>query len=334
MPISARQTALVRVRQRLRIMQELLPGKLRYESSHYSHAPSPPLRCPASSRGLPADAQAPGPGSRPGLRGPRLTQRLRPLGQWGLSGTLIVVTLAWVCIRMLPAGPAVGNRFRPVLDLIQAQKSLRFALSVGALATSLACAIVWGVYGGMPTSVDEMAQLLHASALRGGRLTVPLEGSTAAWVIQNGVITGEGWASTYPPVHTILLAMRLTVGAAWIVGPIAIGVATALTTLSAELLLGVTAGRVTGLLLAVSPFWLLLGSTHLSHATPAAALSLVLWTGLHARDGGAGGRWVLALQSGLQSARGRGPAWSVPVPYSRRYGCRKKFGAPPVQADG
>jgi hypothetical protein len=223
----------------------------------------------------------------------------------GLSGTLIVVTLAWVCIRVLPADQAGAGRFRPVLDRIQAQKSVGFALSVGALATSLACGIAWRVYGGMPTSVDEMAQLFHASALRGGRLTIPLVGSDAAWVIQNGVITSEGWASIYPPVHTILLAIGLFVGAAWIVGPIAIGVATALTTLSAEILLGATVGRVTGLLLAVCPFWLLLGSTHLSHATSAAALSLVLWTGLRARDGGTG--WALGVGLSVGAAVGARP---------------------------
>ena len=210
----------------------------------------------------------------------------------GLFGSFIVVTFAWVCIRMVPRGQVMRRIGMPLHHLLSAGSPGAFAASIGGIAALLATGVALLVHGGAPTSVDEMAQLLHARALAGGRLTLPLEGSEAAWLIQNGIVTLNGWVSIYPPLHTVLLALGFLVGAPWLVGPIGIGVASGATVWSAERLMGAGVGRVGGVLLLVSPFWLLLGGTYLSHATAAAALALVLWTGLRARDGGIG--WALA----------------------------------------
>jgi len=59
-------------------------------------------------------------------------------------------------------------------------------------------------------------------------------------------------------------------------------------------------GRVAALVLAVSPFWLLLGATYLSHTTAAACIALVLWTGLRARSGSIG--WALAAGASMGAA--------------------------------
>jgi hypothetical protein len=145
-----------------------------------------------------------------------------------------------------------------------------------------------------------MAQLLHARALAGGRLTIPLPGDASAWTIQNGLATPGGWASIYPPLHTMLLALGLRLGAPWIVGPVSVGVATWASTLAFEQLLGPRVGRVAGLALALSPFWVLLGATYLSHTSTAAALALVLWTALRAREGGVG--WAIAAGAATGAA--------------------------------
>ena len=215
-------------------------------------------------------------------------------GAWmlGLSGTVIVLAFSWVFTRMVPPAPGEG-RLAAAGARLSGPPAVAFAAGVGALALVLGAAVALGVHGAHPGSVDEMAQLLHARAVAAGRLTIPLEGPAAAWIVQNGVVTDGGWASIYPPLHTLLLAAGMALGAPWLVGPLAIGSATALVTLSAERLVGAVTGRVAGLLLALSPFWLLLGSTYASHATAAAGLAFVLWTSLRARGGAAG--WAVAV---------------------------------------
>jgi hypothetical protein len=166
------------------------------------------------------------------------------------------------------------------------------------MMASLLVALV--VHGGSPTSVDEMAQLLHARAIASGRLTIPLQGNPAAWVIQNGVSGPAGWVSIYPPFHTILLSLGVLIGAPWVVGPLATGVATGATTWTAERLLGAPAGRAAGFLLLASPFWILVGGTHLSHTTAAAALAMLAVAALQARDGHAA--WALLAGASMGAA--------------------------------
>lgn len=216
----------------------------------------------------------------------------------GISGTLILVTACWVWVRMVSGERVRLDRLGARLAAVVARPSDGgFALVVGASATVLASLIAWSVHLAGPTSVDEMAQLLHAAALGQGRLTVPVEGPPGAWMIQNGVLTDGGWASIYPPLHTLLLALGMAFGAAWLVGPVMTGAATGFVTLAAQRALGCVPGRTTGLLLLVSPFWLLLGASHLSHTTAAAGLALVAWAALRARDGG--GAWIVLAGVGV-----------------------------------
>ena len=136
-----------------------------------------------------------------------------------------------------------------------------------------------------------MAQLLHATAVADGRLTLPLPGSAASWVIQNGVVVDDGWASIYPPLHTLALAAGVAAGALQMVGPLLTGLATGCFTWSADRHLGPVPGRLAGLLLLVSPFWILLGASGSSHVAGAAGLCLLLFSATRARAGGTA--WLL-----------------------------------------
>ena len=217
----------------------------------------------------------------------------------GLYGTLIVLGSAFVMSRLVGLGRlrAQGTR---LLQLIERPTSGSFALLTGGFSLLLTAAVARFLYDGSPTSVDELAQLLHASALADGRLGIPLLGDQAAWLVQNGTATTEGWASVYPPFHTMLLAIGIRVGAPWIVGPLAIATATVLSTLCFERLLGTWVGRLAGLMLGLSPFWISIGATHLSHTTAAAALAATLWAALHAQGGSV--PWAFATGAALGAA--------------------------------
>ncbi len=215
----------------------------------------------------------------------------------GLSGSLIVLACAWVGTRMLPERAPRTTIWARLEQVALAPGRAPFAVGVGVLAAVTTALVAVVVHGGAPTSVDEMAQLLNARALATGRATVPLMGSEAAWTIQNGIAVPGGWISIYPPLHTLLLAVGWLAGGAWLVGPAATGVATACVTWTADRLCGPRVGRLAGLLLIVSPFWLLLGATQLSHTTAVAGLSLAMAALVRARDGGMG--WQAAAGAAL-----------------------------------
>lgn len=171
-----------------------------------------------------------------------------------------------------------------------------WAAGLGLVAFIGSAAAALGLYGGLPTTVDAMAQLLHAQGLQGGSLAVELPGPARAWIVQNGILTGEGWASVYPPGHTAILAMGLALGVPWMVGPVAAAATAVLASLALDRLLVERSevARAASVAVAGSPFLLLLGGTHLSHTTAAALAALVLWSALRARDGA----WSWGLLTG------------------------------------
>lgn len=194
---------------------------------------------------------------------------------------------------------------RPALELgrrLAAVSGRRFAALTAAAALGLGIVLAWTVHRASPTSVDEAVQLLHARALLEGGLALPLAGPPAAWATVNAVITDAGWASIYPPGHTLWLALWLAAGLSWAAGPVAVAVAVAALARAVDLLTsGNPAGRVGVLLVALSPYVQLIGSTHLSHASAAMALSLVLYFALRAARSGHPG-WAVATGAAVGAA--------------------------------
>ena len=215
----------------------------------------------------------------------------------GLAGSIIVVALSWLIVRMWPVGipnwvhTAAAALLKTAAAAVLTPSAGRFALLLGVATLAATSASAVFLHGASPTSVDGMAQMLHAQSVAAGRATIPLAGNPAFWVAQNGIVTPEGWASIYPPLHTLLLALGVLLGAPWVVGPVATTVATVAGTAGVERLCGAATGRLTGILLLLSPFWLLLGSTHLSHTTAAAGLALVLFSATAAQNGAL--RWTV-----------------------------------------
>lgn len=234
----------------------------------------------------------------PGLTGPAgASTRGVAENAWvlGLTGTLIVLVFSWVVVRM--SGPTEPTGPLRAMESLERVPGPVYAGIVGLAAVVLTTAVAWFVHGAAPTSVDEMVQLAHANALAAGRLGLATEGDAAAWLLQNGLATDSGWVSIYPPLHTVLLAMGRAIGAPWLVGPASVGAATAASVFAVDRLAGPSPARVLGLLLLVSPFWLLLGGSHLSHTTAAAGVALTLFFAVRALDGGT--VWAVATGAGM-----------------------------------
>lgn len=115
----------------------------------------------------------------------------------GLFGTLIIVGLA-----VILSGAGGAERVRKGVgaagDWLCRLGTTQFAAAMAGLSGLLCAGLAIAIHGGLPTSVDEMVQLLHARAIAGGHLTLGLEYIGGAWAAQNGVFTDSGWASIYP----------------------------------------------------------------------------------------------------------------------------------------
>lgn len=211
----------------------------------------------------------------------------------------------------------------------------RVAATLALVATILAAGLSLLAYGRAPILQDGFAQLIHARYLADGRLTGPALDLPEFWQFQFMTAAEPGWASQYPPGFTVVLAAGSSLGAAWLVGPLLLGVAVGLATLAADRLLpdDRAAARLGAGLMAISPFLLFHAATFMSHVLALALLLLALLAALAALDRsrlwalGAGAALGAALSTRPWTALVIGPvvtlgAW-VATPKERRPGTRR-----------
>ncbi len=213
-------------------------------------------------------------------------------------GVIVALILGGGLAYLLPAETG-REKVRALGRGLASVSAGRFALLAGAAAGVLSLAAGLLLFQGLPTLVDGMVALLHARMLEGGRLAVSLPSPEAAWVIPNTVLTPRGWISQYPSFPSLLLAGGMLAGAHWLVGPVLVAVTVVFGVLTARHLFPDEPGlvRLGGVLLAGSPFLIMLGGGYLSHLPAAAFGAVALYSALRARDGG----WPWALLTGAAS---------------------------------
>ena len=195
------------------------------------------------------------------------------------------------------AGAGAGRAGMLAVALVRAliqPTSRSFALGVAVLAALLTAAVTLGLQRQLLTSVDEMAALIHARYLATGMRAGPVLPMPEAWLIPNMLVTDAGWVSQYPPGHLLAWAAFVLVGLQWAAGPLLFAAMVGLVAASFDRLLASERrahGRVAAMLLAVSPFMLLLAAGSPSHVTAGAAGALALHAALRASDGRM--RWAL-----------------------------------------
>jgi len=220
-----------------------------------------------------------------GLAGTATRALTEGLWQAALWGMLVSAVATAVLTRYVPVDP--WRLLAPLGRRLAGVPPTTWAAAVGAIGFLLTATATWKLFAGLPTSVDAMVELAHARALSAGRMTLPLHGEGAAWMIQNSFATSGGLASVYPPGHTLAMAMALRLGMGWMLGPVAVGVLAAFSYLAFARMApeSGTATRLAGVSVALSPFVWLLGASQLSHASAGAAAAVLGWTVLKARDG-------------------------------------------------
>lgn len=164
---------------------------------------------------------------------------------------------------------------------------------VGVVATLL----VLTAYERHPHVTDEFAYLFHARIFASGQLTVPAPRVPEAfeiYLVQCGA--GRCWAPTYPAWPAVL-ALGVALGVPWLVNPLlgALGVVLSFL-LVRDLSDDARAARLTALLLALSPWYLLVSMSFMTHAF---SLDCALVAG-----------WGVARMARRRSG---GLAWSLPA---------------------
>lgn len=204
---------------------------------------------------------------------------------------LVAILLAFALPRriILPHLDVIGARIRTV-------SATRWAITVGAAGAVAAGAINALLFRGFYTNIDEISSFIHARYLAAGRLAGPLPAGVEGWLIPNMLTVDAGWVSQFPPSHLVALAGGAATGLPMLVGPLCFGLLAALVTVCLDRLIPdhPTAARLTGALVALSPFLLFLGAGGWSHVTAGAFVWLALYAALRARDD----HWAWSIAAG------------------------------------
>ena len=137
---------------------------------------------------------------------------------WGLLTAGLITLLLFTVTRGRCAG-----WLRAALERLRAVPRSVLLVGFGVLAAGEAIAVAVVEFARNPQLIDTWAQYVQARTFAAGALTAPPPPSAAHFGILQMVTTPAGWFSQYPPVHPALLALGMTLGAAWLVTPLLAG---------------------------------------------------------------------------------------------------------------
>lgn len=175
----------------------------------------------------------------------------------------------------------------------------QFALGLFVVGLALHVVISGLVFAFRPCIIDTFDQIFQARTYLTGRVAAPSPPVPRAFDYLYMIIQDGKWYSHYPPGNPILLALGLTVGAAWLMGPL-LGALLPLLLLSiGRHVWGERTGRVAGLLGLGAPYLHLMAGSHMSHTPCAFFLTLGVWGLVRlARGGGYGTALVMGFAFG------------------------------------
>ena len=134
---------------------------------------------------------------------------------WGVVVALLLTLLLLAVTRGRCAG-----WLRAALARASTVPRGPYLIGLGLLAAAEAIAVALLCFARNPQLVDTWAQYVQARTFAAGALAAPPPPAPAHFAILQMVVTPAGWFSQYPPLHPALLALGMTLGAAWLVTPL------------------------------------------------------------------------------------------------------------------
>ncbi len=169
-------------------------------------------------------------------------------------------------------------------------------LATFAFATSAALSIL--SYERHPHVPDEVAYLIHAKIFASGSLTMAAPAVPEAFETFLIASTGDRWYPSTPPGWPIVLAIGEVVGLAWIVNPLLAGCNIFLSFSGLRRLFSPRVTYIATILLAVSPWYLFLGMSYMTHMFSLTCVLVTLISVIETMRTGSA-RWALLCGSGI-----------------------------------
>ncbi len=208
----------------------------------------------------------------------------------GTAVHLVALGNALMVALTLPAGSAQARRLlsRPAgsrLDPVIVAASL-WVVMVCALLAVL-------VYQRHPHVPDETAYLLHARYFAAGMVSLPAPLLAEAFSVDLMMVDGGRWYSVFPPGWPAMLALGVKAHAPWLVNPLLAGASMPLAYALLRHWYPRATARLAVVLLALSPWYLFLGMSLMSHHAALFVALLAALAVVRSRRSGAT-RWSLA----------------------------------------
>lgn len=178
---------------------------------------------------------------------------------------------------MTPAPTATGRG--PLHSIVP-------VILLAAAAAAIGGTIAHQVFGGIPHVTDGAAYLFQARIFAAGELALEPPPFAELFAHEGVVVDAGGWHAFYPFGWPALLALGWLAGAAWMVNPLLLACAVVGVERAGTRLYGREAGLAAAVLLAVSPFALLMAASHLSHVAELCAIAWTTWALARAVDRG------------------------------------------------
>ncbi len=180
----------------------------------------------------------------------------------------------------------------PQTDEAEPGGSDRFVWVLAACVAVTAALLAIFVYQRHPHVPDEVSYLLQARYFAAGQLTMPLPKVPLAFNVDLMTYQSTRWFSPFPPGWPMLLAVGAAVGLPWLVNPLLGGIAVVLAYVFLREIYPRRTARLATLLLAASPWALLMAMNLMSHtASLVAALIAAAAVARLRRD--PRGRWAV-----------------------------------------
>jgi len=139
------------------------------------------------------------------------------------------------------------------------------AALLGLFATVLSAWLCWHVFEGIPHVSDGVSYAFQARVFASGHLWLAPPPVPEDFAIGDVVLTADRWAGKYPPGFSLLLAVGYLLRVPWLVNPVLLGLAVFGVFRLGRTLYDEATGLLGAVLLAVSPFALIMGASFLSH---------------------------------------------------------------------
>ncbi len=169
------------------------------------------------------------------------------------------------------------NPFRKVLGTLRSVPTGVFLFLVSFLVLGFMIFMALVPLEGIPKGGDEVAYLFQSRIYADGELAAPepaVENPRDLFPFRHFIFRGGEWYIMYTPLHALFMAPFALAGMSWLMGPLESILALMAAFLLMRRLAGEQAARLGTGIMALSPYFLFMGSSHMAHNTN---LMLVTW---------------------------------------------------------